>query len=644
MFTCIRKAMLLPGLVSWLIAPRSQGAAQEGASTFPAITRKRLIGIVLVLGALLAAGTVLYALGAHTVRSETADLEQHGRNRLEVYAAGLRNAIVRYDALPMVLADHPYILTLLRDPQSAEMRDVVSRYLARCIRESPDDLLFLLDVNGKVLAASNWNTPKSLIGKDYGYRPYFLQAKEGHQGRFYGIGLMTRQSGYFLSYPVRNEKGIVIGVVAIRINLDTLERQWPTSGDIVTVVDGNGIVILSTDQHYKWHVVAPLSSEVRHYLEESRQYEGRSDFPLLPLSERARIGDGAERAMLTQDGKSTPMLIQQQALEGLNWKMQTYNDLSKVRTEAEHEVFRAAMMLFGPLLLLLCWWQYQRRRKEQRQADNALEQVRDGFRNEIELRVGELADIQSRLRDEVVERQRLEGRMRVAQDKLLNAGRFSVLGQITSSVMRELGRPIAALRGLIGKLDENGGEVKRQIDGVVAQTERLAAFTIKLGEPAGRTDDQLEAVTLMQPIANTIALFDSQLRHQHVRLEIEEPEVPIYVTGNLVWLEQLFAVLIQHALDAVRTSPMPEIRIVVRCDGGRAQVNITDNGPGISDASSSSLFDPLALPRGERDRSGLALMTAQAIANDCGGHITVSNRDEGGAEFMLELSVVEAAG
>ncbi|AWK17595.1 hypothetical protein B9W05_00020 [Xanthomonas oryzae pv. oryzae] len=47
----------------------------------------------------------------------------------------------------------------------------------------------MINRDGVALAASNWRAPRSNVGVDYAFRPYYQQALATGSGSFYGIGM-----------------------------------------------------------------------------------------------------------------------------------------------------------------------------------------------------------------------------------------------------------------------------------------------------------------------------------------------------------------------------------------------------------------------------------------------------------------------
>ena len=80
-------------------------------------------------------------------------------------------------------------------------------------------------------------------------------------------------------------------------------------------------------------------------------------------------------------------------------------------------------------------------------------------------------------------------------------------------------------------------------------------------------------------------------------------------------------------------------------DDDRAELKVTDRGPGIPSAVQGRIFEPFF--RGGRARAdtegfGLGLPLARAVARAHGGDVKIASSSDTGSVFVLELPVVEA--
>ena len=83
--------------------------------------------------------------------------------------------------------------------------------------------------------------------------------------------------------------------------------------------------------------------------------------------------------------------------------------------------------------------------------------------------------------------------------------------------------------------------------------------------------------------------------------------------------------------------------IETESDNSRVRLSLRDNGPGIAPEHLSRIFDPFFTTKPVGKGTGLGLSISYGIVEQHGGHLSVRNHPDGGAEFVLELPLAEAA-
>jgi two-component system sensor histidine kinase AauS len=127
--------------------------------------------------------------------SGLAELQQTGHHRLDLYGASLEREIDNYAYFPATLGLERDVLDLVG--HQAPVAQAVNRYLEQLNQRAGTLAIYVLDRQGRAVAASNWNRPDSFIGEDLSYRPYFVEAAEGRPGRFFGVGVTRGEPGYY---------------------------------------------------------------------------------------------------------------------------------------------------------------------------------------------------------------------------------------------------------------------------------------------------------------------------------------------------------------------------------------------------------------------------------------------------------------
>ncbi len=149
------------------------------------------------------------------------------------------------------------------------------------------------------------------------------------------------------------------------------------------------------------------------------------------------------------------------------------------------------------------------------------------------------------------------------------------------------------------------------------------------GEPTPETVELVDVVRGLEPGLE----YNARLRG--LGLQMELPATEILVAGDSIRLGRILQNLVENAF---RVSP-PGGRITIRVTAtdGRAHLVVEDEGPGVSDADLSSIFDKLR--RGARDGGslGLGLYFCRLTARRWGGEVTQTNLQPQGCRFDVEL-------
>jgi signal transduction histidine kinase len=127
---------------------------------------------------------------------------------------------------------------------------------------------------------------------------------------------------------------------------------------------------------------------------------------------------------------------------------------------------------------------------------------------------------------------------------------------------------------------------------------------------------------------------------------VTAPE-PVLADVSRDALKQILLNLVQNAQEALGDSG--KVDIYVSAVGENARIDVTDDGPGISDDVLPQIFDPFFTTKADVRGVGLGLFTAAGLTRSHGGRIAAANRaDDGGARLTIEiplamLSVSEAS-
>ena len=224
--------------------------------------------VVVLLASVLAA----FQQGQHIARERLeASFDRSSISRLNLLQRELHSPFL----VPEVLTASKTVRALLAQPNPTAANEQ-SRILEETALNTHVDVIYVMDLNGNCLAASNWQAPDSFVGKNYQFRPYFQQALAGHSGRYVAKGVTSAKLGYYLARPVTLD-GKINGVVVAKISFDALSAHlkaiWHQDEELNLVADKNGGVFVSPLDAFILKSMTPMAATQRKTIESIRQFD-----------------------------------------------------------------------------------------------------------------------------------------------------------------------------------------------------------------------------------------------------------------------------------------------------------------------------------------------------------------------------------
>ncbi|KPW62630.1 two-component system, NtrC family, C4-dicarboxylate transport sensor histidine kinase DctB [Pseudomonas cannabina] len=546
-------------------------------------------------------------------------LANQNRQTLDLYVANLLGTLHRYETLPQILGDLPALRGLLADPKDSTTLENANRLLSDITRQTGADVMYLMDANGLTLAASNSEQKDSFIGRNFSFRPYFIDALAGRTGRFFGLGTTSVKRGYFFAAPVRDGDR-VIGVLVIKVDLDHTETLWGKTPEQLLLTDQNGVVILTSNPEWRFRATRDLSEEEKKTITAIQPYPTHDPRPL-------RID---EHAWLTQT----------QAIEETGWNV----NILAPRALIDRPV-RTVLAIGGATLLvlmLLLGLMMQRRRHY---LDRIAFEAK--ARRELEMRViertSDLEGLNSRLRQEVLEREQAQQELVQAQDELVQTSKLTALGTMSASISHELNQPLAAIRSYAENAEvlldhQRTEEARGNLKLISELTGRMASIIAHLRAFARRDRHAPESVALQPALDDALALLAKRRRAMEVELIRDLPDATLWVQAGETRLRQVLGNLLANALDAL-TEKGPPRRLWISAEQTAEGVNlyIRDNGPGFSQEALARAREPFFTTKTRTQGLGLGLAICDTLMRALGGELLFANHPGGGALLTLRL-------
>jgi two-component system C4-dicarboxylate transport sensor histidine kinase DctB len=564
---------------------------------------------------------------------------EDGKATLNIAVEGLDSTLERFEPLAKLIAERRILSQLLKEPDNQGILPFVNEQLRLSAMTLGVSDVYLMDIGGTTIAASNYRKETSFIGRNFAYRPYFQQALDGGLGRFFARGTTTGQRGYFFASPVIYDTRIV-GVVALKFLVDPFEASWQGGASEIIVTDHAGVIFMSSRPEWQFRTLRPLDSRTFAGISATQQYPLDR---LTPLD--IRIPDRPETSpLISIDG--TDFVRSSAPLPEVGWEVHLLTPASAARTQALTVLLVLGLVTLLLTLITAIILQRSARARE-REEERRIAQAE--LERQVLHRTADLNAANERLLIEIEERRATEKRLRATQKELVQAGKLAALGQMSAALSHEINQPLAAVKSYaenaVAYLDRDRvADARENVSRISQMADRMAALSRHLRNFARRPQETTGPVDLSLVLDDALDLMAPRLSNAGAVVH-RDPSTcePTWVIGGRVRLQQVFVNLISNALDAMERLDTPQITITApEARDGRIAIAVSDIGPGLEADTAGRIFDPFFTTKSPGKGLGLGLSISYNIVEDFGGRLSGANTAESrGASFVVDLARAE---
>jgi two-component system sensor histidine kinase HupT/HoxJ len=264
--------------------------------------------------------------------------------------------------------------------------------------------------------------------------------------------------------------------------------------------------------------------------------------------------------------------------------------------------------------------------------------------------------------------------LKTAQMQLIQSEKMASLGRLVAGVAHELNNPISflfanmhALKGYQQKLngylnavhnevsktelrrlrgelaiDKMMDDIEPLVEGSLEGAERVSEIVQNLRRFATPQEGKKENFDLVRVIERAIS-WVLKASTCEPRVDTDLPAT-LSIYNNEGYVHQVLINLIQNAVDAMRRVERPELSLAIERRGGRVDIRVRDNGPGIDESDLVKVFDPFFTTKAVGSGTGLGLYISYGLATEqLQGDLVAGNHPDGGAEFVFSLPLEAAS-
>ncbi|KAB0466094.1 sensor histidine kinase [Vibrio kanaloae] len=575
----------------------------------------------------------------------------------------------KFKQIPDLLSHDPRLLSYFdQSPQSDRMTTTqLNKLLFEWSSQSQADTIYIHNPSGTVVASSNYQKAQTFVGENFSFRPYFASAIKGNNTQYVALGARSNVRGYFLSSPLYIAKEVV-GVITVKVSLENLENILTSDDFEIIVLDSNQVVFLSSQIHWLYHSLLPLSEQQQQDIALQRQY-GQSQISIIEAFRSSSVAKEINEA--NQSNGIPASQVQRNLTANQLFKLGNFN---LYPTEISHNQYQVIALketnaeilkvlqidvifvVIYSLMVLIAWsW------RQTYVAKVALTRLNQNLEQAVDKRTQYLKQSNQQLQQTIFQYQESQLKLKQTEQELTQTAKLAVLGELSASINHEINQPLAALRTYSEnsvKLLEMGRSdlVKSNLDKMIALNAsitkiitRLKVFTRKV------TKQQHHKANLHQAINNATTILSTLMLKHGITLRLSTVPNDINIAIHPTELEQVLVNLTHNAIQALQQQCLeqetlkeqqaqghhlnqlasPQIGVEWQLQNGTCRLIIWDNGIGISDDKLEQLFDPFFTTKPEG--LGLGLSISKRIIEAYHGTIKATQRAPSGMLFSLDI-------
>ena len=248
------------------------------------------------------------------------------------------------------------------------------------------------------------------------------------------------------------------------------------------------------------------------------------------------------------------------------------------------------------------------------------------------------------IRDLTPERE-AQSQQQELRERLILVSRLAMVGEIAAGIAHEVNQPLAAITNyawasqrLLGASDPDIGEVRAALHEIGTQAGRAAEIIRRLRRLARSPEMRREPSSINSLVSEVTELARSEAARHEVRYELDLGLglPPLNIDAGQI--QQALLNLLWNAVQALNgsTANPKQVSIRTRATPERqVEIDVCDNGPGVSAALASRLFEPFFTTK--EQGTGLGLAMSRTIAEAHGGTLNYRANTPAGACFIMRL-------
>jgi len=224
--------------------------------------------------------------------------------------------------------------------------------------------------------------------------------------------------------------------------------------------------------------------------------------------------------------------------------------------------------------------------------------------------------------------------LRKAEKATLQLEKLAAAGRLLRTLAHEVRNPLNNITLSVEQMlpDANDPATVQYLDIIQRNSRRIGNLITELLNTSRPSEITLQQQVLQTIIDDVILVAIDRLTLKQIKVEVQYPDHPIYISADKEKLQLALLNIVTNAIEAME-EVNGLLNISLNMVAGNAQLDITDNGCGISEENVSKLFEPFFTQK--RNGVGLGLAFTLNILQSHKANIEVASTLGSGTTFKI---------
>lgn len=222
------------------------------------------------------------------------------------------------------------------------------------------------------------------------------------------------------------------------------------------------------------------------------------------------------------------------------------------------------------------------------------------------------------------------------ETRLIQSEKLFMLGKLAAGVAHEINNPLTtiSLHTQIMRKKKWDEKTDSRLKIINKETNRAARIVKRLLEFAHQSEPKIGSVDINKEIDNVLNVLEPQLNGTKITTDLMH--LP-FIMADREQIQQVIMNILTNSIQSITTDG--EISIKTGVKNGHIEIDIKDNGCGISQDNIGRVFDPFFTTKMPGEGTGLGLSICYGIIKKHNGVIDVKSEIGTGTTFTIKLPI-----